>query len=76
MVTVYNKGEGLYGIVKIELQQSLSRLVYQLESFKAEGPEASEAPGMKWLEEFVKACTWFEDKIVRFRLVRLIRCRF
>ena len=74
LVTLYNKGEGIYGNLKIDLEQSLGRLADHLETFQAEGPEASDAPGMKWIEEFVKVCRWFEAQIVRPRLRLLCRC--
>ena len=74
LVTLYNKGEGIYGNLKIDLEQSLGRLADHLETFQAEGPEASDAPGMKWIEEFVKVCRWFEAQIVRPKL-RLL-CRY
>ena len=71
LVTLYDKGEGIYGNFKIDLEQSLGRLADHLETFQAEGPEASDAPGVKWIEEFVKACRWFEEQIVRL-ILRLI----
>ena len=74
LVTLYNKGEGIYGSLKTDLEQSLGRLADHLETFQAEGPEASDAPGMKWIEEFVNVCRWFEAQIVRPKL-RLPPCR-
>ena len=56
LVSLYNKGEGIYGNMKIDLEPSLGRLADHLETFQAEGPDASDTPGMKWMEEFVKAC--------------------
>ena len=68
LVTLYNKGEGIYGNLKIDLEQSLGHLADHLETFRAEGPEASDAPGMKRIEEFVKACRWFGEQITRPKL--------
>ena len=39
LVTLYNKGEGIYENLKIDLEQSLGRLADHLETFQAEGPE-------------------------------------
>ncbi|RDB27309.1 Cullin-4 [Hypsizygus marmoreus] len=55
VVTVSNKGEGLYGTLKMELDQSIGRL--------ANGLIGSKAEGVEWIPDFVKASQWFETKI-------------
>ena len=56
VVTVSNKGEGLYDALRIELEQSVGRLANDLTT----GAEK----GMNWITEFVKVCRWFESRVV------------
>jgi cullin-4 len=63
IVTVSNKGEGLYGAVKMELEKSMNRLAKALMEFAEEG--------MNWIIEFVKVCQWFEKQVVSQIAVRL-----
>ncbi|KAG5641762.1 hypothetical protein DXG03_004274 [Asterophora parasitica] len=59
VVTVANKGEGLYGIYKLELEQCIGRLEHHLTSHPiAEGEAAT------WVVELVRVCGWFEKQIV------------
>ncbi|KAF8060763.1 Cullin family-domain-containing protein [Lyophyllum atratum] len=58
VVCIANKGEGLYGTLKIELEQAVGRLA---SSLTAEAVE--DGNGMKWIEQFVAACGWFEKQI-------------
>ncbi|KAG5638980.1 hypothetical protein H0H81_008200 [Sphagnurus paluster] len=58
VVTVCNRGEGLYGILRIELEQSVGRIANSLTS-------SIIPPGqsMQWVVELVKACTWYAKQI-------------
>jgi cullin-4 len=56
IVTVSKMGEGLYGTLRMELEQSVGRLASDL-------TVAVEA-GMMWIVEFVKVCQWFEIHVV------------
>lgn len=58
IVTVLNKGEGLYDTLKMELERSVARLATDL--------TASSETGINWIVEFVKVCKWFESRVVRF----------
>lgn len=62
IVTVSNKGEGLYGTIKMELEKSANRLAKGLTEFTDEG--------MNWIVEFVKVCQWFEKQVVSQIVVR------
>jgi hypothetical protein len=57
IVTVLNMGEGLYGTLKMELEQSVGRLASDLTS--------TSEMGMNWIVEFVRVCQWFELRVVR-----------
>lgn len=57
VVSVSHKGEGLYGNLKLALEQCLRDLAKELVEAKAEGP-------IHWIGIFVKACEWFERKTV------------
>lgn len=63
IITVSNKGEGLYGTIKMELEKSVNRL--------AKGLTESTEDGMNWIVEFVKVCQWFEKQVVSQIVVRL-----
>jgi hypothetical protein len=63
IVTLANKGEGLYGSLKIELEQSVGRIANDL--------IAAPEKGMHWIVEFVKVCQWFELHVVRLSLSKL-----
>lgn len=65
VVTVSNKGEGLYGTLTMELEQSVGRLAIDLTTSAEEG--------MNWIVEFVKVCQWFELNVVRLRCVFGVR---
>jgi cullin 4 len=56
IVTTLGMGEGLYGTLKMELEQSVGRLASDLMS----APET----GRKWIVEFVRVCQWFELHVV------------
>ncbi|KAF5376863.1 hypothetical protein D9615_007286 [Tricholomella constricta] len=58
IVTVANKGEGLYGTLRIELEQSIGRLANSLTAQHIPEDEAAQ-----WITEFVGACSWFEKQI-------------
>lgn len=60
VVTVANKGEGLYGSLKLELEQSVGRLANDL--------IATPDKGMHWIVEFVHACQWFDLHVVGLHL--------
>ena len=56
VVTVSNRGDGLYDTLKIELEQSVGGLASDLTT--------SAEKGMNWIAEFVKVCRWFELRVV------------
>lgn len=56
IVTVSNKGEGLYGCLKMELEQCVGRLSKELTETTVEG--------MEWITHFVRVCQWFEAQVV------------
>jgi cullin 4 len=56
IVCIANKGEGLYQTLKMEMEQSLSRLAKELLD--------EEQTGANWLAAFVQACDWFESQVV------------
>ncbi|KAF9460280.1 Cullin family-domain-containing protein [Collybia nuda] len=55
IVTVSNKGEGLYGTLKMELEKAVNRLAKGLTEFAKEG--------MNWVVEFLRVCQWFEKQM-------------
>ncbi|GLB36813.1 putative cullin family protein [Lyophyllum shimeji] len=64
VVCVANKGEGLYGTLRIELEQSIGRLANSLSA-----GEVAKDQGVEWIEKFVEACDWFEKQISLLRSV-------
>lgn len=59
-VCVLGTGEGLYQTLKLQLEQSVSRLSKELLSEKKD-----HGPGAIWINKFVNACKWFETQVVR-----------
>jgi cullin-4 len=59
IVTVSKLGEGLYGTLKMELEQSVGRLASDL--------TVAVETGMNWIVEFVRVCQWFEIHVVRWQ---------
>ena len=57
LVCVSNKGEGLYETFKMEMEQSLSRLVTEL-------LVTEKRTGIEWIAAFVEGCEWFEQQVV------------
>ncbi|KAJ6604271.1 Cullin family-domain-containing protein [Mycena vulgaris] len=55
-VCVLDAGESLYQKLKLELEQSVSRLSKNL-------TEKNHGPGQIWLKQFVEACVWFETQV-------------
>ncbi|KAJ7462758.1 Cullin family-domain-containing protein [Mycena galericulata] len=58
VVSELNTGEALYATLKLELEQSVSRLSKELLSEKK-----AHSPGAIWLNKFVGACKWFETQV-------------
>ncbi|KAJ7770835.1 Cullin family-domain-containing protein [Mycena maculata] len=58
VVCVLDTGEGLYTTLKLELEQSVSRLSTELLS-----DQKAHGPGAVWLKKFVGACRWFETQV-------------
>ena len=56
IVSVSNKGEGLYGNLKLELEQCVGRLANDL--------LAETEDGMQWVSFFVQVTQWFETQVV------------
>jgi cullin-4 len=55
-VCVLNTGESLYQTLKLELEQSVSRLATELKN--------DLNPAQIWLKNFVDVCEWFETQVV------------
>jgi hypothetical protein len=56
IVSVCNKGEGLYGMLKLELEKSIGSLARDL--------LAETEQGVQWISVFVKVTQWFETQVV------------
>lgn len=57
IVCVSNKGEGLYGTLRFELEQCVGHLATELTQ-KAEDT-------MEWMNLLVKICQWYDKQVVR-----------
>ncbi|KAJ6575503.1 Cullin repeat-like-containing domain protein, partial [Mycena sp. CBHHK59/15] len=55
MVCVLNQGEGIYEKLRLELEQTVSRLSKELND--------SDKADKVWIREFVKSCEWFETQL-------------
>ncbi|PFH45577.1 hypothetical protein AMATHDRAFT_82846 [Amanita thiersii Skay4041] len=56
LVTISNKGEGLYSQLMIELEQCTAQLRKTLTQFEARDP-------VEWITQFVGVCEWFGNQI-------------
>ncbi|KAH7884113.1 Cullin-4B [Phlebopus sp. FC_14] len=60
IVCVADRGEALYDVLRMELDQCSSRLLHKLNS--VEGGRA-----IDWLDGFVHVCTWYERQVALLR---------